>query len=239
MKPMSPPPWKFIKSGGTGHKGYHFYWGRTFSRRNRAQPGTPYNDKVQGVARVLIDNGSALNVCPLITIMKLGVDKSALRSCNTIIRAFDGAKREVLGEIDLPVEIGPYTFEVTFQVLDIPTAYNFLLGRPWVHFGRSCTLQSSPKHQVHCPGSPRNSTCRRGLHDSQISSDSIHWCGEWHCPWCIPHLRSSAHHLYSRRPSKPRISNSNFMVAKVMIENGSKPGKGIGRYLQERSNPIE
>jgi hypothetical protein len=27
------------------------------------------------VARVLVDNGSALNVCPLITIQKLGIDK--------------------------------------------------------------------------------------------------------------------------------------------------------------------
>jgi hypothetical protein len=33
------------------------------------------------------------------------------------IRAFDGSKREVLGDLDLPVEIGPGTFEVTFQVL--------------------------------------------------------------------------------------------------------------------------
>lgn len=85
------------------------------------------------VARVLIDNGSALNVCLLITTEKLGIEKAALRPCNTVIKAFDGSKRKVLGEIDLPVEIGPYTFEVTFQVLDIPTAYNFMLGRPWVH----------------------------------------------------------------------------------------------------------
>lgn len=35
--------------------------------------------------------------------------------------------------MDLHVEIGPHTFEITFQVLDIPAAYNLLLGRPWVH----------------------------------------------------------------------------------------------------------
>lgn len=85
------------------------------------------------VARVLIDNGSAINVCPLVTIMKLGIDESTIRPSDITIRAFDGSKRQILGDIDLPVEIGPYTFEVEFQVLDIPETYNFLLGRPWVH----------------------------------------------------------------------------------------------------------
>lgn len=85
------------------------------------------------VARVLVDNGSALNVCPLVTIQKLGIDRSTIRTSNTTVRAFDGSKREVLGDIELPVQIGPYTFDITFQVLYIPAAYNFLLGRPWVH----------------------------------------------------------------------------------------------------------
>ena len=49
-----------------------------------------------------------------------------------MIRAFDGSARAVIGEVDLPVEIGPHPFESTFQVLDALTAYNFLLGRPWV-----------------------------------------------------------------------------------------------------------
>lgn len=36
-------------------------------------------------------------------------------SSDITIRAFDGSKRQILGDIDLPVEIGPYTFEVEFQ----------------------------------------------------------------------------------------------------------------------------
>ena len=35
--------------------------------------------------------------------------------------------------IHLPVKIGPYEFQVTFHILDIPAAYNMLLGRPWIH----------------------------------------------------------------------------------------------------------
>ena len=63
------------------------------------------NDRI--VSRVLIDNGSALNVCPLSTLEKLDIDPTRVRVTSMVVRAFDGTRREVLGEIDLPVEIGP------------------------------------------------------------------------------------------------------------------------------------
>jgi len=31
-----------------------------------------------------------------------------------IVRAFDGSRREVMGEIELPIKVGPCTFQVTF-----------------------------------------------------------------------------------------------------------------------------
>ena len=36
-------------------------------------------------------------------------------------------------EIDLPIQIGPHLCQITFQVMDINSAYSFLLGRPWIH----------------------------------------------------------------------------------------------------------
>jgi len=50
-----------------------------------------------------------------------------------VVRAFDGSRRDVRGEIDLPIQIGPYMCQITFQVMDINPAYSFLLGRPWIH----------------------------------------------------------------------------------------------------------
>ena len=43
-----------------------------------------------------------------------------------VVRAFDGTKREVLGNIKLPIQVGPCTFDSEFIV-------NCLLGRPWIH----------------------------------------------------------------------------------------------------------
>ena len=35
--------------------------------------------------------------------------------------------------MELPNQIGPYTFNINFQVIDINPSYNCLLWRPWIH----------------------------------------------------------------------------------------------------------
>lgn len=35
--------------------------------------------------------------------------------------------------VTLPVQVGPFTTEVTLQVLDRELGYNMLLGHPWIH----------------------------------------------------------------------------------------------------------
>ncbi|PKI41227.1 hypothetical protein CRG98_038382 [Punica granatum] len=85
------------------------------------------------IGRVMIDNGSALNVCPVSTLKQMNVDLHRIRPSKIAVRAFDGSRREVNGEIDLLIDVGPCSFSVTFQVLDIPNAFSLLLGRPWIH----------------------------------------------------------------------------------------------------------
>ena len=64
--------------------------------------------------KVLIDNGSSLNVMPLSTLMRLSVNRSYMKHTKTVVRAFDGTRREVIGEIEIEVQIGPCTFNVEF-----------------------------------------------------------------------------------------------------------------------------
>ncbi|XP_016676201.1 uncharacterized protein [Gossypium hirsutum] len=82
---------------------------------------------------VLIDNGSALNVLPLSTLNRLPVDSSHMKTCQNVVRAFDGTERKVMGGIEIPLLIGPSTYEVDFLVMDIKPSYNCLLGRQWIH----------------------------------------------------------------------------------------------------------
>ncbi|RDY06251.1 hypothetical protein CR513_09798, partial [Mucuna pruriens] len=59
------------------------------------------------IAKVLIDNGSSLNVLPKATLGKLTLADAQLGASSIVVRAFDGSKREVMGEISLPILIGP------------------------------------------------------------------------------------------------------------------------------------
>ncbi|XP_070011009.1 uncharacterized protein [Nicotiana sylvestris] len=85
------------------------------------------------VKRVMLDRGSGVDICPLSTLQRTEIGAERIRPNNVCVRAFDVIKRDTLGEIDLVLTIGPVGFEVTFQVLDMDTSYNFLLGRPWIH----------------------------------------------------------------------------------------------------------
>ena len=38
-----------------------------------------------------------------------------------------------MGTLEIELLIGPATFVTVFQVLRIPTSFNLLLGRPWIH----------------------------------------------------------------------------------------------------------
>ncbi|XP_075076785.1 uncharacterized protein LOC142163401 [Nicotiana tabacum] len=99
------------------------------------------------VSRVLIDNGSALNICPFTTLKALGIDIGKVHESHVNVKAFDGAQRSAIGEIDLALQIGPVEFIIEFQVLDISATYNLLLGRPWIHMAGAVpsTLHQSVK----------------------------------------------------------------------------------------------
>ncbi|KAI5442293.1 hypothetical protein KIW84_011385 [Lathyrus oleraceus] len=90
-------------------------------------------------SHVLVDTGSSLNVLPKKALMKLDCDDTILRPSNLVVRAFDGSKRAVFGEVELPVKIGPQVFKSTFYVMDIQPAYSCLLGRPWIHAAGAVT----------------------------------------------------------------------------------------------------
>lgn len=62
-----------------------------------------------------------------------------MRASALIVRAFDGSRRQVISEIDLPIWVGPHLFTIMFQVIDINPTYNCLLWRPWIHVSGAVT----------------------------------------------------------------------------------------------------
>jgi hypothetical protein len=85
------------------------------------------------VSRVLVDNGSCFNVLPLSTFNFFKVDPTHVRVSSITVRAFNGARVQATGEVELPIKIGPHIFHVDFHIIDTNSSYAMLLGRPWIH----------------------------------------------------------------------------------------------------------
>ena len=88
------------------------------------------NGENKTVARVIINNWLALNVCPMATLECLKVDMSLIKPSTMIIKAFNGTRQEVQGEIGLMIEIVSRSFMVNFQEIKVDSPYNMLLERP-------------------------------------------------------------------------------------------------------------
>ena len=82
------------------------------------------------VSSVLLDNDSALNVCPLVTAITLGFSPSDFGPSIQTVRAYDGTQRTVMGTLTTHVMIGPVRYSILFKVLRIQSSFNLLLGRP-------------------------------------------------------------------------------------------------------------
>jgi len=78
---------------------------------------------------VLIDNGSALNVCHFRTALTIGLHVETIIPSPLTIRAYENTLRKVMGTFKVPCKIGPMETIVEFHVMDITPNYYLLLGR--------------------------------------------------------------------------------------------------------------
>ncbi|XP_047322478.1 uncharacterized protein LOC124926319 [Impatiens glandulifera] len=81
----------------------------------------------------LIDNESALNICPWRTLARIGVTKDRLLPSDLCVRGFDSSEREVMGNLKTIIKVANIPFEIEFVVLNIQPSYNLILRRPWLH----------------------------------------------------------------------------------------------------------
>ena len=176
------------------------------------------------MAKVIIDNGSSLNIMAKSTLEKLAFNASHLKPSSMVVRPFDGSRWEVRGEIDLLVQIGPHTYQVTFQVMDINPAYGCFLGRPWIH---SMGVVLSTLHQKLKFVVEGHLVIVSGEEDVLVS-----------CPSSMPYMEAMEKSLETAfqsfevvintfvesLPMQPCISGTTMMVAQVILGDVSSIG---------------
>ncbi|PKI71969.1 hypothetical protein CRG98_007652 [Punica granatum] len=187
------------------------------------------------VGRVMIDNCSALNVCPVSTLKQMNVDMNRIRASKTTVRAFDSSRRVVNGEINLPIDVGPYSFSVTFQILEIPNAFSLLLGRPWIHAAGTVPSSLHQKLKFFVEG---KLITVNGEEDYVIYKETAVPCIS------IGEDQNLPFHSFDtvsviRDYGEVGPSQADRMIGKVLLKNDYVLGTGLGAHVQGILRPIE
>ena len=116
-----------------------------FGGEDAPRLATPHNDplvvemKIANalVRRILVDTGSSVDIITKDCLQKLSHPGRAVDPITTPVLGFGGQEVTPAGTVRLPVRFGDKTrfrsLEVDFLVVDVPTAYNVILGRPTLH----------------------------------------------------------------------------------------------------------
>nr|XP_016486132.1 PREDICTED: uncharacterized protein LOC107806488 [Nicotiana tabacum] len=84
------------------------------------------------VKRIMVDDGSGACIIHPRVLALMGLEDKIMPRCITLT-GFNNAVERTSGEITLPVLAGGVIMETTFHVMNQETAYNAIIGRPWIH----------------------------------------------------------------------------------------------------------
>ena len=172
------------------------------------------------LSNILVDTGSSLNVIPKTTLARLAHKGTPMKFNDIIVRAFDGSRKSVIGEVDLPMTIGPHTFQITFQVMDVPAAYSCLLGRPWIHEAGAVTSTLHQKLKFTVNGKLVTIIGEQALLISHLSSFSFITAND------VEGTHLPEHPLEDESTSKNRSSISSYKEAARIVKEGNAEGWG-------------
>ncbi|PKI59055.1 hypothetical protein CRG98_020543 [Punica granatum] len=169
------------------------------------------------------------------TLRQMNVDLNRVRPSKTAVRAFDGSRREVNGEIDLLIDVGPCSFNITFQVLDILNALSLLLRRLWIHSAGA--IPSSLYQRLKFIVEEKLITVK-GEEDHAIYKEMavpyISVGDDENLPF---HSFETISVIRDYGESGP--SRADRVIGKVPLRNNYIPGTGLGARGQGISRPIE
>ncbi|KAK8928988.1 hypothetical protein KSP39_PZI017133 [Platanthera zijinensis] len=160
----------------------------TFSEEDMLWNENPFHDAllIQAaiedftVDRILADNGSSVNVIFKRTFFGLQVEASRVQAADGPLFGFSGEKKEVEGGVELLVTLGGTSIRCRFVIVDAPSGYNSIFGRPLINYFKAvpssyhqCLKYCRDDVQVRIRGDPKAS---RECYLNAVST--ISWMGD-------------------------------------------------------------
>ncbi|XP_070036516.1 uncharacterized protein [Nicotiana tomentosiformis] len=192
------------------------------------------------VSRVLVNNCSSANMCPLSTLQKLKISTERIHMNSVCVRGFDGGVKYYVGDIMLELSIEPVEFTMEFQVLYVSVSYNLLLGRPWIYAAKAVP---SSLHQMVKFEWDRQEIVVHGDEDiSTYNGPPVPFieAGDDKGPWVYQTFETVSIEKIPKGECipGPKLSSASVMVANEMLKNGFVPGKGLGSSLHGIVHPV-
>ena len=123
----------------------------SFSKEDTRGVKQPHNDPlvimltIEGfnTKRILVVNGSSVDIIYLPTFQQLKLDLERLRLFDSPLISFSGDIVYPKGIVALTVTVGTYPKQLMrqldFLVVDCPSSYNVIIGRPTLNWWKSAT----------------------------------------------------------------------------------------------------
>nr|XP_009420585.1 PREDICTED: uncharacterized protein LOC104000295 [Musa acuminata subsp. malaccensis] len=196
------------------------------------------------VRRIMVDTGSSTDILYFDAFRKLGLSRENMKPICSALTGFTGDSISPLGAITLPLTLGApprsKTVMTTFLVVDLPTAYNAILGRPTLNKVRAVvsTYYQTVKFPTHAgveegAGSPRESKrcylTAVSLHKKARVEPPLEDPQETKKPTPHPELRGSIVDL-------PRLEGRPNQTVKIGSELPEQERKQLVGFLQENAD---
>lgn len=85
------------------------------------------------VWRILVNTDSLADLLQMLAYKQMAYSPSALENLRHLLFRFNRATTTSLGDVVLPVQVGPTTMSLRFCVVDDLPPYNTIMGRVWLH----------------------------------------------------------------------------------------------------------
>lgn len=84
-------------------------------------------------SRVMVDNGSVVNIIPLRTLLSVELTVDHLKHSSMVIQGFHQSEQRPLEKIAIKSRFGEIEDFDEYMVINVDTSYSVLLGLPYMH----------------------------------------------------------------------------------------------------------